>query len=101
MFSVKIRNTIEHFDEYIDEANVKSTWENDGQDLAVYNMVISRRNVFNLPYFLKVYVVSEFTFYNFKWSINIKTIYEESKIILNNLYDKCDTKDSNGMLISL
>jgi hypothetical protein len=62
----KVRNTLEHFDEYMDEAVLElsdsttrvSPW-------AAFNLIVSGRDVFRPPIFpIKLYVADERVFYN-------------------------------------
>lgn len=83
----KIRNTLEHFDEYLDEANLKlSREEQSSSPMAVYNMVFSHWEVISSRvYPIRLYISSERKFYNMKWSVDIGKIYEETMAILSEL----------------
>ncbi|WP_114326863.1 hypothetical protein [Candidatus Colwellia aromaticivorans] len=86
----KIRNTLEHFDEYLDEANIKlSTPENIQHDMAFSNLIISDWK--HMPnkkvYPIRMYIANEKRFYNMKWSVDINKVYEESKAIQSYLRD--------------
>jgi hypothetical protein len=76
----KVRNTLEHFDEYMDEAVLLlSNPEKRPSPWAAFNMTISGRDVFQPPiYPIKMYVAEERVFCNMHWSISIQTIYEEA-----------------------
>lgn len=83
----KVRNTLEHFDEYLDEANVKlSKAKNPPSPIAAYNMILSHWEVTAPPvYPVRVYISSERMFYNMKWKVNIGLLYEEAMAIISKL----------------
>lgn len=83
----KVRNTLEHFDEYLDEANVKlSKSKTPPSPMAAYNMILSHWEVTNPPvYPVRVYISSERMFYNLKWKVNIGLLYEEAMAIIGEL----------------
>lgn len=87
MFNAKVRNTLEHFDEYIDEANIAlSTTKSAPSPMAAYNMVLSRWEVFSpRVYPIRVYISSERKFYNMKWSVDIDAMYKEATAIVERL----------------
>lgn len=83
----KVRNTLEHFDEYIDKENLKfSGCELDSGLRAAYNMTLSDWDVF-FPrvYPIRLYVANEKKFYNMNFSIDIGKIYEEAKAIIDRM----------------
>ncbi|GGX96860.1 hypothetical protein GCM10007160_25640 [Litchfieldella qijiaojingensis] len=83
----KVRNTLEHFDEYLDEANVKLyKAKTPPSPVAAYNMILSHREVTNPQvYQVRVYISSERMFYNLKWKVSIGLLYEEAKYIIREL----------------
>jgi len=83
----KIRNTLEHFDEYLDEANLKLCRDIQPiSPVAAYNMVFSHWEVTSpRVYPIRLYISSEHKFYNMKWSVYIGKIYEEAIAILLDL----------------
>jgi hypothetical protein len=87
MLNHKVRNTLEHFDEYLDEANLKLSREtHSSSPMAAYNMVFSHWEVTTPSvYPIRLYISSERKFYNLKWSVDIGKIYEETKAILTEL----------------
>ncbi|MFL1616451.1 hypothetical protein GHT89_17865 [Acinetobacter baumannii] len=106
----KVRNTLEHFDEYLDEANVVLNTEHKKRKLAeehgyaAYNLSLSRWNVFDRKiYPIRVYIAEEKTFYNLKWSIDIGKIDSEARAILDciNALELSKEKKSGGLLIPL
>lgn len=83
----KVRNTLEHFDEYLDEANLKITkQQTPPSPMAAYNMILSHWEAFNpRVYPVRLYVSSEKTFYNMKWSVNIGELYKEAQQVVSEL----------------
>ncbi|WP_239614694.1 hypothetical protein [Cohnella mopanensis] len=87
ILNTKVRNSIEHFDEYLDEwlANVED-YHTSKVFMGIYNMTFSAREIYKndiLP--IRLYIVSERTFYNLKYTINIGTIYDEASRIFNQM----------------
>ena len=80
----KVRNTLEHFDEYLDEANLAlSEATTPPSPMAAYNMVLSRWEVFSpRVYPVRVYISSERKFYNMKWSVDIDAMYKEASAVV-------------------
>ncbi|BED28499.1 TPA: hypothetical protein IBL02_004379 [Escherichia coli] len=78
--SVRVRNTLQHFDEYLDQLNIDVTaGKMKGHDIAVYNFVISHWKAINpRPYPIRLYVCEEKTYYNMKASINLEKVYNEA-----------------------
>lgn len=96
MLNPKIRNTLEHFDEYLDKANIDLTLRGDPKATCAFtNLVISDwEHVKNeVIYPIRVYIANEKTFYNMKWSINLGKIHAEATDILNHLDSHPETKD--------
>jgi hypothetical protein len=87
ILNAKVRNTLEHFDEYLDEANVALTSaKNVPSPMAAYNMVFSHWEAINpRVYPIRVYISSERKFYNMKWSVNIGTMHREATAIVERL----------------
>jgi hypothetical protein len=80
----KVRNTLEHFDEYMDEAVLElSDPKKRSSPWAAFNLIISGRDVFQPEIHpIKLYIAEERVFSNFKWSINIGRIYEEAAALV-------------------
>ncbi len=106
----KVRNTLEHFDEYLDESNVKLDKKHNKEKLkdkhgfAAYNMAFSRWETFDRKvYPIRLYIAEEKKFYNLDWSIDIGKIDNEAKLILERLNDLelLKGKESGGLLIPL
>ncbi len=98
VYNKKVRNTVEHFSEYLDEANRKHTLFNSSQRYFVaFNMIISHWEPFNLAGFpfklykthqldlplypVRIYIASEKRFYNMDWSINLDSLRNEAHLI--------------------
>lgn len=100
----RVRNTLEHFDEYLDEESIKfeNTHDN-SRNVAAYNMALSDWDVFNpRVYPIRLYIVNEKKFYNMGYSIDIGKMYEEAKAILNRLKQQnllTNRSGEGGMLI--
>ncbi|MGK0269842.1 MAG: hypothetical protein ACI88H_000475 [Cocleimonas sp.] len=83
----KVRNTLEHFDEYLDESNLKITKASKAPSpMAAYNMILSHWEAFSPRVFpVRLYISSERTFYNMKWSVNIGEMFVEAENIIKQL----------------
>lgn len=99
----KVRNTLEHFDEYLDEANLAvSEAKTPPSPMAAYNMVLSRWEVFDPPvYPVRVYISAERRFYNMKWSVDIDAMHKEASAVLECLasHPALSTKEGPGGLM--
>lgn len=84
MLNARVRNTLEHFDEYLDEANVSlSLGKPPPSPMAAYNLVISHWEAIDPPvYPIRLYVSVERKFYNMKWSVNIDAIHKEASALV-------------------
>ncbi len=98
MLNAKVRNTLEHFDEYLDEANVGlSTAKSAPSPMAAYNMVLSHWEVTSPPvYPIRVYISSERKFYNMKWSVDIGAIHQEATAIVERLVSHPEFSKAEG-----
>lgn len=83
----KVRNTLEHFDEYLDEANFLLTnAKNHPSPMAAYNMVLSHWEAISpRVYPIRLYISSERKFYNMKWCVDIGAMYFEADSIIKQL----------------
>jgi len=102
----KVRNTLEHFDEYLDEANLRlSEVKNPPSPMAAYNMILSHWDVISPRiYPVRVYISSERKFYNMKWSVDIGQIYQEACAILEALGEMPEFKapaEPGGLMIPI
>lgn len=104
--SVKVRNTLQHFDEYLDEANIEATeGKLKNHQRAVYNFVMSHWEAVNpRPYPIRLYICAEKTYYNMKASVNLGKIYAESlrisEVMRNEIGTDSDS-DPGGFMIPL
>jgi hypothetical protein len=96
LLDTKIRNTLEHFDEYLDEADELVTVKgHPTATLAMSNMVLSHwqhlasENIFPI----RVYIASEKKFYNMKWSIDLGKLHDESQLVVERLKSHPETKN--------
>ncbi|MFE4112268.1 hypothetical protein [Kosakonia sp. YIM B13611] len=104
--SVKVRNTLQHFDEYLDEANIEaSEGRLTAHKMAVYNFVMSHWEAVNpRPYPIRLYICSEKTYHNMKASVNLDRIYREASAInevVRNEIRRDDDSDPGGFMINL
>jgi len=104
ILDVKVRNTIEHFDEYLDDAVIKvSDPATRSSPWAAYNMVLSDWSVFTPRIFpIRVYITSEKTFYNMQWSIDLGKLHSEASSIISLLRSTGkfpDDQQPGGLLI--
>jgi|GEM_PF-1160982 len=106
IFNKKVRNTIEHFAQYLDNTNKKHTLYNTKKRyLVAFNMVISKWEKLiesDLPFTLysisampdtplypiRIYVSGERKFYNMDWSIDLNALYIEACLIKKFLIEK-------------
>jgi len=87
LLNAKVRNTLEHFDEYLDEANLSiSEARRPPSPMAAYNMVLSSWDVFNpRVYPIRLYISSERKFYNMKWSVDLDAMNKEASLVVERL----------------
>nr|DAO75518.1 MAG TPA: hypothetical protein [Caudoviricetes sp.] len=104
--SIKVRNTLQHFDEYLDEVNLEaSEGKLRSHQIAVYNFVMSHWEAINpRPYPIRLYICAEKTYYNMKASVNLGEIYiEASRIneVIRGEIRKDNDSDPGGFMIPL
>ncbi|EMO7232564.1 MAG: hypothetical protein E6989_12140 [Citrobacter freundii] len=104
--SVKVRNTLQHFDEYLDEANIEaSEGKLKSHQMAVYNFVMSHWEAVNpRPYPIRLYICAEKTYYNMKASVNIGKIYTEAvriNEVIRSEINRDSDSDPGGFMIPL
>ncbi|HFN3767952.1 hypothetical protein [Enterobacter hormaechei] len=94
--SVKLRNSLQHFDEYLDEVNIEaSKGKIKHHPVAVYNFIMSHWEAISpRPYPIRLYICAEKTYYNMKASVNINKIYVEACKIKNAI--QCEIKMEPG-----
>ena len=106
LLNSKVRNTLEHFDEYLDEANIAlSEAKTPPSPMAAYNMVLSRWEVFTPPvYPVRLYISSERKFYNMKWSVDIDAMHKEARAVVERLAQSDvfgNTESPGGLMVRL
>ncbi len=76
----KVRNSIEHFDEYLDAANLMMHKTNESlPPIAAYNMTLSSWDLMSPhPYPVRLYIADEQKFYNLKYSVDLGRIHGEA-----------------------
>lgn len=95
LLNSKIRNTLEHFDEYLDEADeLVTVTGHPTATLAMSNMVLSHWEHLagEEIYPIRVYIASERKFYNMKYSIDLGKLYAESQLVVERLKSHPKTK---------
>jgi hypothetical protein len=114
MLNNKVRNSLEHFDEYLDKANRALTGDEDASSplIAGYNMLITHWEVIeritpqgeDIPelYPIRIYVSSERCFYNMKNKIDIGLINEEANVLLTHMQSLAVfSGDPGGLLVPI
>ena len=78
--SVEARNSVEHFDQYLDRSNLAlTTGASPAPGMALYNMVLSSWGIFDKKAFpLKLYVADERRYYNLEWSADLNALHAEA-----------------------
>lgn len=104
MLDRTLRNSIEHFDERLDNLVRKvSKSASKKVHFLSHNMVLSDKAVMNpFPTPISVYVSSGKIFYNMAWTFNIGEIYDVSKLMLQKMETLeafTKIKDSGGLLV--
>lgn len=96
--SVEARNSVEHFDQYLDRANLAlTTGASPKPGMALYNMVLSSWNVFDKKAFpLKLYVADERRYYNLEWSADLNALYAEAVDLVARVRGLAGFKDHEG-----
>ena len=104
--NARLRNTIEHFDEYLDSAVLalsdrktrKSPW-------AGYNLVVSALTIHDPPVHpIRVYSADDRTYHNFRWSINLDQLCREAtatELILRSHPHNSRAQSPGGAMLSL
>ncbi len=104
LLNYKVRNTLEHFDEYLDEANYDVSKKAEQGRFAAYNMILSHWEAL-MPkvYPIRLYVSSEMKFYNMKWSIDLGLLHSEARSIIEKLktIGQFATNDPGGLMLPI
>jgi hypothetical protein len=87
ILNTKVRNSLEHFDEYLDEMNASlAAGEPASAPMAGYNMVLSHWEVTNPRlYPLRIYISAERKYYNMKYAIDLNKLREQAGSIIESL----------------
>lgn len=105
LLNLKVRNSVEHFDEKIDMLALKKKNKNEKlykKRAILYNMSISSRKVFNPePYYLKAYIVEEKLAYIDNKKINLEVIKNEASILRDRVIDILKNDNPGGLLTML
>lgn len=105
LLNAKVRNTLEHFDEYLDEANLKlSEAKNPPSPMAAYNMILSHWEAFDpRVYPIRLYISEERKFYNMKWSVDLDAMNKEASAIAERLKTYMGTAEEGpgGLMLHL
>jgi hypothetical protein len=105
MLDQKVRNSLEHFDEYMDSAVLElSDATRRPSPWAAFNLIISGRDVFQPNiYPIKLYIAEEKVFCNMKWSINLSHLHQEAVALeaaLKKHESIADQEGPGGMLFT-
>lgn len=93
----KVRNTLEHFDEYLDEANIEVSEARHPPGAMAYNVVLSHWEACRpRVYPIRVYISSERKFYNMKWSVDLGAMNVEASAIVQRLRTLPGFSDKDG-----
>lgn len=90
MFNSRVRNTLEHFDEYLDDAvlEYESGELEKKAPMALYNVNNLELGVITpAPYPIRLYVSEERKFYNMGHAIDIGALYAEAQAIRARVQD--------------
>lgn len=93
------RNSVEHFDQYLDRASLTHSASDGGaaSGMALYNMALSSWSVFDKKSFpLKVYVADERKYFNLDYVADLSAIYSESTDLIVRIRAMGAFKDSDG-----
>ncbi|MBS4088687.1 hypothetical protein [Pseudomonas rustica] len=104
LLNPKVRNTLEHFDEYLDQANYDISKKAEQGRFAVYNMILSHWEAMSPKvYPIRLYVSSEKKFYNMKWSIDLGLLHSEAISIVEKLktIDVFSKNEQGGLMIRI
>lgn len=104
--SVQVRNSVSHFDEYLDEVAMKGVQGELGLPLAVpLDFIVGARNNFEVILkkhhwvLARVYVVDEQIFINFDREISLGALHDECAAIVDRLAGSVPDPTGSGILI--
>jgi hypothetical protein len=106
VLNTKVRNSLEHFDEYLDEINASlATGEPASAPMAAFNMVFSHREmIYPEVYPIRVYVVTERKYYNMKNVIDLGSLREQAASVVERLQSLGflrDDTEPGGLMVLL
>ena len=106
IMNAKVRNSIEHFDEYLDAANLMMHNTNESlPPFAAYNMTLSSWGATSPPpYPVRVYIADEQKFYNLKYSVDLGRISLEALEVKTKLIEGeflGGVEEPGGLLVPL
>lgn len=95
---VEARNSVEHFDQYLDRASLSLKASDASESgMALYNMVLSSWAVFDKKSFpLKLYVADERKYYNLEHVADMGAIAMESEDLIGRIRQFGAFKDNDG-----
>lgn len=95
---VETRNSVEHFDQYLDRASLSlKRSESTESGMALYNMVLSSWSVFDKKSFpLKVYVADERKYFNLELVADLNALHEECTDLIARIRAIGAFKDGDG-----
>jgi hypothetical protein len=97
ILNTKVRNSIEHFDEYLDEwlTNIE-TYHDKECLMGIYNMTLSDKKAYPYDVFpIRMYIAKERTFYNLRYAINIGKLFQEASAIFERMKNYNVLSDNN------
>jgi hypothetical protein len=85
-----VRNSVEHFDEYLDKANIAFSNKSGKRGFGLYNLVLSSLKVLEAMdtfngteiHPLKIYVADQRTYYNFEAKVDLGALLQEAQAIV-------------------
>jgi len=85
--NVEARNSVEHFDQYLDRASLSFTAPSRADPgFALYNMVLSSWKVFDKKAFpLKLYIADERKYFNLEWVADLNALHAECSDLITRI----------------
>jgi hypothetical protein len=100
LLKTKARDSIEHFDEYLDAAYVQVTTGKIPSPWAAYNMTLSDSRTMNPPpYPIRIYLAEERKFQNMRFTIDLGKVHKEASAIVERLASLGTFPSEPGALI--
>jgi hypothetical protein len=102
LLDARVRNSLEHFDEWLDAENLRLQTKPATSPVYVFNVSMPARDSMSPePYPLRLYLSSTRRFLNFSTEIDIGKIYGEAKAIRRRLIEKGMKENAGGALVVL